>query len=253
MKRSILQITCFVALLLAGKICFAANAEDMFFEANKLYSNGEYTKAGEQYESLLKSGVESGQLHYNLGNAYFKLGQKGKALASYERAKKLIPADEDLFANINFVTTLLEEAQPQEKTAWFQKLFSGIRDALPPRGWLFMMAVFYYALAVTLAIAIFRPSFRKASTFIASITGFIILSAALFLYGSESSAHHSRRGVIVVPEAEVRYSPSYSGAVAFKLHEGIQAQIIRLEDEWAQIRLTKDKNGWIETASIEEI
>ena len=92
MKRLVVSI--FLTVVFLSSVGLAQNAsEDIFFEANKLYSGGEYAKAAERYEAILKSGVESGNLYYNLGNAYFKLDRKVKALAAYERATRMIPAD----------------------------------------------------------------------------------------------------------------------------------------------------------------
>ncbi|MBI4430935.1 MAG: tetratricopeptide repeat protein [Candidatus Omnitrophica bacterium] len=236
-----------------SSLCVAGIIEDAFFEANKLYSNGEYAKAAERYEDILKGGVESGHLHYNLGNTYFKLGKKGKALAAYERAKKLIPGDEDLFANIRFVTSLLEEEQPGERLPWYGKAFAVLRDILPSGGWFAFILVLYYALAIVLGMAIFNRSFRKKLAIPAALIIPLLLISVVLYRDRVNAVHHSRYGVVAAPEAEVRYSPSYSGAVAFKLHEGIRAQIVRYQDEWTQIRLTRDKSGWIESAAIEEI
>ena len=255
MKRSFVLVFLMVVFLMAN-VCkgFAQNAsEDIFFEANKLYSGGEYAKAVERYEAILKSGVESGNLYYNLGNAYFKLDRKGKALAAYERAKRLIPTDEDLFANMNFITSLLEEAQPEEKLPWQARVFTGMRNILPPGGWFILTAFLYFGVAGLLAAAILRRSFRKTGMSIAAVVALVLLASFIFLQSSVSAVHHSRYGIVIVPEAEVRYSPSYSGAVAFKLHEGTRAQLVRQQDEWAQIRLTQDKNGWVEANAIEEI
>ena len=47
-----------------------------------------------------ESGLESGELHYNLGNAWFRLGELGPAILHYERARRSMPRDDDLAANL---------------------------------------------------------------------------------------------------------------------------------------------------------
>lgn len=228
-------------------------AENQFLEANRLYAGGDYAGAAQAYEHMIQSGFGSGNLYYNLGNAYFKLSQKGRAMAAYERARKLIPQDEDLFANLSFVTLLLEEAQPEDQKSWQEKMYHSLRDVLPASGWFWLAVVLCWSIAAILGVAIFHESFRRRVVILAVGLG-IFLLATLFFYRTRFDfEHHTKVGVIVAPEVEVRYSPSYTGAVAFKLHEGLKAQMLEEEGEWRQIRLSRNKSGWVESESIEEI
>ena len=52
-------------------------------QADSAYIEKEYAQACEIYESLLQKG-ESGEIYYNLGNAYFKQNQLGRAILNYE-------------------------------------------------------------------------------------------------------------------------------------------------------------------------
>ena len=53
---------------------------NIFIEGNKYYKEGKYDKAIESYEKLVNSGYADGVLFYNLGNAYEKMGETGKAI-----------------------------------------------------------------------------------------------------------------------------------------------------------------------------
>jgi tetratricopeptide (TPR) repeat protein len=83
-----------------------ASPQTTFFHANALYKDGQYDAAVQEYEQLLQSGRTSGNLYFNLGNAYFKAGKKGKAIVNYERARRLIPGDPDLRANLEYAQSL---------------------------------------------------------------------------------------------------------------------------------------------------
>jgi len=50
-----------------------------------------------EYEQLKN---ETGKVHYNLGNLYFKNGEYQKAVQEYEMAVKLIPKDPDVYYNL---------------------------------------------------------------------------------------------------------------------------------------------------------
>ena len=74
----------------------------MFDTANKLYEEGKFAEAAAAYESLVQSRQVSAALYFNLGNAWFKSGQIGRAIAAYRQAEQMTPRDPDLRANLQF-------------------------------------------------------------------------------------------------------------------------------------------------------
>src|SRR5215467_3632580 len=76
-----------------------ANAFDA---ANKLYEQGKFNEAAAAYEQVTNSGQVSTALYFNLGNAFFKAGQIGRAIVAYYQAERLNPRDSDLRANLQF-------------------------------------------------------------------------------------------------------------------------------------------------------
>ena len=81
------------ALLLIAWSTAPLQAQEAFFdEGNRLYREGDYAGAVESYERIRESGFESGALHYNLGNAWFRLGEIGPAILHYERARRVMRA-----------------------------------------------------------------------------------------------------------------------------------------------------------------
>ena len=134
--------------------------EDKFFQANKFYSRGEYQKAVSTYEKIIASDIKAGNIYYNLGNAYFKLGRKGKAILNYERALKFIPGDEDLSANLKFVRSTLAGAQPKEDLRWLEKIYVSFRDIMPARVWASVLFAVYLLLFSVIILAIFITGFQ---------------------------------------------------------------------------------------------
>ena len=84
----------------ASKIA-AADAQQLFQNANQAYQTGNFPLAVEQYETILRGGkLFSKELYYNVGNAYFRLNQTGRAILNYERAARLSPTDADIQTNL---------------------------------------------------------------------------------------------------------------------------------------------------------
>src|SRR5262249_11164242 len=72
-----------------------------FNEGNKLYAQKDYAGAVQAYEQALQGGHDA-RAHYNLGNALFRTGKIGEAIANYRRAYYLAPRDRDVEANLTF-------------------------------------------------------------------------------------------------------------------------------------------------------
>ena len=73
--------------LLAGVLLLAGSSpasEAQFEEANRLYETGRFAEAAALYRVAATNGV-SATLLFNLGNAHFKAGQLGQAMAAYQR------------------------------------------------------------------------------------------------------------------------------------------------------------------------
>ena len=69
-------------------------------QAVSAHDGGDYERAVAIYEGLLNQNLVNGHVYYNLGNAFYRLGKKGEATAAYLAAKKFLPRDPDIVANL---------------------------------------------------------------------------------------------------------------------------------------------------------
>ena len=69
---------------------------------NALYEDGRYEQAARSFQQLVDKGYGDPVLYYNLGNAYFKQGDIGRAILNYLRAERLAPRDDDIRTNLDF-------------------------------------------------------------------------------------------------------------------------------------------------------
>ena len=117
---------CLAALLLAGtwfsgfagvrfrRKIFAADAAGDFSAANKFYAEGKFSAAATAYERILNSGGHSPNLLFNYGNAEFKCGNLGQAIAAFRRAELLAPRDSEIRANLDFVRNQVQGSTVRE-------------------------------------------------------------------------------------------------------------------------------------------
>ena len=66
-----------LAAALALAVSPLAGQEELFEQGNQLYQAEDFLGAVEAYEAVRSAGFRSPELHYNLGNAYFKSRQPG--------------------------------------------------------------------------------------------------------------------------------------------------------------------------------
>ncbi|MDE5979645.1 MAG: tetratricopeptide repeat protein, partial [Muribaculaceae bacterium] len=80
-------------------------------QADSAYSADNFVMAEALYLKALEAGGSSSTLFYNLGNAYYRQGNLGKAIVNYERALKLDPTNADARANLEFVNSKITDKQ----------------------------------------------------------------------------------------------------------------------------------------------
>src|SRR6266849_6267687 len=77
-----------------------AQLDSDFAKANQDYAQGHCTEASSGYDALVRAGQWSANLFYDLGNAYFRTGDFGRAILNYERALALERHHPEATANL---------------------------------------------------------------------------------------------------------------------------------------------------------
>jgi tetratricopeptide (TPR) repeat protein len=230
--------------------------EDFFVEGNRLYREGDFAGALESYLRIEEAGFESGALYYNIGNSYFKLGELGSAILYYERARRLMPGDDDLQANLDLARTLtVDEVNPLPGFLPIRAIRWWIH-LLPPRVLTWLVGLTYVSAMVGLTLwVLWRGS--SAGTWAGRMAGAMGLVAAVFgvnLLAVELGIGEARRAVVLDEAADVQSAPSDDPSLqVFTVHEGTTVRIDRQSGDWVEIVLDDGKVGWLELGALEEI
>lgn len=237
--------------LFAAPQLYGADAlGNRFGEANQLYRNGNYVEAARIYEEIAAS-VPNLEVYYNLGNTYFKNKQLGKAILNYERARRLSPRDRDVLANLSYANQLIEY-KIEDKRNWFlRKTSELIRYLTFYECWLFVLGA-YFVFMLGILISLVRKqaiALGKLRTLSLLLIFFCSLPL-LFQFGERGI---SRQGVVIEKQAEVRYGPSRSDRIAFRLVEGLAILIDDEKENWFRIRLRDGRSGWVPQSEVAPI
>ena len=84
-------------------------AGDLFKDANEYYKSGDFDKAINTYQKIIEEDGEYEGVYFNLGNAYWRTGEVGKARLYWEKAVKINPANKDAVYNIDLVRKAVDE------------------------------------------------------------------------------------------------------------------------------------------------
>jgi len=228
-----------------------------FQQANEGYSEGKFAEALTQYRELLRIAGPSAELYYNVGCAAFKAGKLGPAVVNFHRAARLAPRDEDIRANLKFISALVRPENEVESQA-ANPLFSLLT------GWVFLLSsseVAQLQLYILLIFAVGATGFalggagllRRISLWL-TVAGLVLLLVNSALLGVHYYRdHYERKAVVVTANTEARSGPGEDNTRVLVLPEGA---VIRLREQrtgWALVSLPSGRSGWIKESMLEEI
>src|SRR6266403_5731984 len=152
-----------------------AQSDAEFAKANQEYAQGHCTEAISGYEALVRAGQWSANLFYDLGNAYFRVGDYGHAALNYERALALERHHPEAIANLQIAR---DEAHALElQQSWPERYFqfASVNQYSIAAAIAFWFAVF------AIVMLVFRR--RRSATLIATLM-FCLLVSAVAIYAA---------------------------------------------------------------------
>lgn len=216
----------------------------VFDAANKLYEEGKFSEAASGYERLLQSGYVSQALYFNWGNAQFKAGHIGRAIAAYRQAEDLAPRDPDLRANLKFAR---EQVQgPTLRPGWRERLLG----TLSLNEGSLLAAVAFWLWLLLLVARQLKPSLRQP---LRNLT----LAAALLtmLFGATLGLNlHARlsdqTAIVIANDVAVRNGPFEESPTAFTVRDGAELHVLDRKDDWLQVSADARRVGWVARKNV---
>ena len=246
-----------LSLLLLSSLMHAQQAEQerMIEQANQSYSAAEYEMAISQYESVINSGFESSALYFNLGNAYFKVGNIPAAILFYEKARKLDPTDENIQFNLDLANSRIIDKMDPLPQFFLKAWLKSARNIFTSDQWARTSIVCFILLLLSALFFIISVSVltRKIS-FWAGIIFLTFMSVSL-IFSLSSYHEYSRKStaIIFTPTVTVKSSPNENSVDLFVIHEGTKVYITDLVEGWSEVRLGNGNVGWVRTETYRSI
>ncbi len=217
-------------------------------EANKYHKEEQYERAAMLYENLIRSGMTNGEIYYNLGNSYFKMGMLGKAILNYRLAELYLPRDEDLKANIVYARQLTKDRIEEKQFLPFLKEFCFWYSKLNIKELLIVFLLFNGLFWVLATIRIFWKREYQNLILLINLALVLVLgcSLALKLY----NCTYKIGGVVLAKEITVRAGNGINNTALFQLHDGAEFKIIEQDGDWFKVELGDSKRGWVQSKYV---
>lgn len=223
--------------------------------ANEKYEAGNYAEASAIYEAILDSGLLHSSVYYNLGNAYFKQGDLGRAILNYRRAQSLDPRDSDISVNLS-----IARAQTVDKLE--APTGGGLSNLVQlAEEWLTLSEAMLLALALWLLIGclavvmLLKPSLRRWGGLTIGLLGIFLLTGVISMVNRSYREQDSPAAVIVAESIDVTSGPGTSEQylVEFTLHAGAEVSLMESRAGWQRLSLPGDLQGWVPDAAVARV
>ncbi|HEX4638045.1 MAG TPA: tetratricopeptide repeat protein [Chthoniobacterales bacterium] len=214
-------------------------------KANQEFAAGDFKAAASDYEELVRAGQDSPNLFYNLGNAYFRQKDFGRAILNYERALALDPRHPEAQANVRIAR---DEARALELTPRQLERWSGIVNA---NQYAVAAAVAFWLGAFAIASFVFNRRRAMIALSILSMSIFVLAVAAL--YQLEHGRNGSGLAVVTGTNVDARLATADTANRVLTLPAGSEIQILSRRGDWVYAALPNNLRGWLPANSAEQV
>ena len=239
-----------LALLVTSRPAAAAGDWPAQFDvANKSYAEGKFADAAGVYEKMIRQAraehAVSPALYFNDGNAEFKLGHLGRAIAAYRHAALLAPRDGETLGNLEFVRNQVPGASVRPGR------WQGFIGSLTLNEGACVTAVLFWLTFALLTMRQLRPALAlRLHGVTLAVVGLTVLS--LGVLAVQATEHfHAQTAVVIQANAIARSGPFDDAQNVFPVHDGTELSILDWHDDWLQVTDGSGRIGWLPRHDLE--
>ena len=224
-----------------------AQADAEFSKANQEYAQGHFKEAISDYEALIHDGQWSANVFYDLGNAYFRAGDFGRAILNYERALALERHHPEAMANLQIARDEAGavELQPSWPERYLQ--FASVNH------YSIAAAVAFWVAAFCLAALIFAPR-RSAARMSLLVVMFLVFAGSIFaIWQLERGSKGDALAIVTGKNVQARLATADTANAVLALPPGSEIKILSTRGDWIYAALPTNLRGWIPAKDAEQV
>jgi tetratricopeptide (TPR) repeat protein len=224
-----------------------AQADAEFAKANQEFAQGHFKEAISGYEALIRAGGWSANVFYDLGNAYFRTGDFGRAILNYERALALERHHPEATANLQIARDEAHalEIQPSGPERYLQ--FASVNQYSIAAAAAFWLAIF------AMFALIFKRR-RSARAIAVSICCLLVLAVAVYaIFTLERGSKGQALAVVTGKDVQARLATADTANSVLALPVGSEIKILSTRGDWIYAALPNNLRGWIPAKNAEQV
>ena len=240
---------CFIAASLCALSIssLSAQADSDFAKANRDFAQGHFKEAISGYEALIRDGQWTANVFYDLGNAYFRAGDFGRAILNYERALALAQHHPEATANLQIARDEAHalELQPSWPERYLQ--FATVNQ------YSVTAAVAFWVAAFCLAALIFTPR-RSAAMISLLLVMLLVFAGAIFaIWQVERGSKGNALAIVTGKDVQARLATADTANAVLALPPGSEVKILSTRGDWTYVALPNNLRGWIPAKNAEQV
>jgi tetratricopeptide (TPR) repeat protein len=240
--RKLINLVVFVVFTLSCTARERLLSQEHFERATNLLEKKDYKGAIVLLKALPLEEGRAAAIYNNLGYAYYKSGEAGKALYYFEKGLSKAPFHKNLLNNRDFVVSQLSLNASNQETFWEGSFLKFYTDRILMCLMFFLVALTLWYLLVVLSI-VKDPSETIKRRLKMAFTGSCIIVLCLICY--LCYIHSVKRAIITNKNITARVGPHQQATKAFNLREGEKVTVLKQHQSWTKIRRYNGKIGWI--------
>ncbi|MBU8934669.1 MAG: tetratricopeptide repeat protein [candidate division Zixibacteria bacterium] len=248
-----LRFYAILIMVMVTSVSATPATDSLFLQGNQAYEDKDYESAIDKYLAALSHGVESAPLYYNLGNAYFKAGDLGRAVLSYHRARRLAPDDEDLVHNLEFArqfpSVQMEGVKLNPINSFMESLVASYR--LDTLAWAMSAIFILFCLLLMVRFGLgYNNPLQRVSTVVVLVILLGISGLTTFKYRTD---YLTRWAVVVADESLVLSGPTDGADLEFRGAPGLIVEIMAETGDYYNVLFENKRRGWMKKSLLAEI
>lgn len=239
-----------LALTLSSTLSLADTSPDAEFAAAcQLLDAGDYAAARDALAALIAADHLAPEVFFQLGNAYFRLGETGPAALSYHRALYLDPTHQESSQNLAVVKK--RSGSISNDGSKRPEILRKLSDPLLARA----LASGIGLAAIGFAMMILSRQRRLRGTALASIVAGVAITgaSAWAAYSRDASRPSPAAAIVIATGTLARTAPAESASQVSPLPPGSEIDLIARRGTWAYVDLPDGLRGWLPATSIEPL
>lgn len=244
-------ILLFVVVLTVAP-AFASPAAE-YEQAKKSYYEQDYETAKKLFSRLLEETPDNAYLNYNLGNVFYKMGQAGRAVQYYEKARLLNPRLKNLRFNLDLAQNSRVDQFKKSTADFLTGTFYFWFGWLNVTEYRLLLAIFSCLFWGFCFWRFFSGKTLLTLRFWLAAFGFVYVCCGYVLKADLEQP--GSFGVIVSPDVDVKASYLDQDKPLFQLHGASKVKIIDEQSfgsngKWYRIELPGGENGWVKAGDV---